>query len=98
MSSKLTETGASSGAEKKQSVVKRHQLHDKDTGSPEVQIGLFTERIQHLTAHLKSHVKDHHTRLGLLKLVGKRRRMLDYLKERDIESYRAIVIQLELRR
>ena len=98
MSFNQAETGASSGAEKKQSVVKKHQLHDKDTGSPEVQIGIFTQRIQHLTAHLKSHVKDHHTRRGLLKLVGKRRRMLDYLKDRDIQSYRAIVAQLELRR
>ena len=69
-----------------------------DTGSPEVQIALLTERITHLTGHLQKHKKDFHTRHGLLKLVGQRRRMLDYLKDRDIESYRDVIRQLGLRR
>ena len=62
-------------------IVSEHRLHDKDTGSPEVQIALLSERINHLTEHMKSHKKDFHSRLGLLKLVGKRRRLLDYLKD-----------------
>ncbi|HQL24565.1 MAG TPA: 30S ribosomal protein S15, partial [candidate division Zixibacteria bacterium] len=69
-----------------------------DTGSPEVQIALLTARINHLTEHLKSHSKDFHTRLGLLKLVGQRRRLLDYLMDRDIESYRQLIGELNLRR
>jgi len=85
-------------AARRRAVVAQRQLHPTDTGSPEVQIALFTERIQHLTGHLQTHVKDFHTRRGLLKLVGKRRRLLDYLKDRDIESYRAMVAQLDLRR
>lgn len=75
-----------------------HGLHEGDTGSPEVQIALLTERVNHLTEHMKNHVKDFHTRHGLLKLVGQRRRLLDYLKDRDIESYRDVVKQLGLRR
>ncbi|HSG98637.1 MAG TPA: 30S ribosomal protein S15 [candidate division Zixibacteria bacterium] len=82
----------------KQSVIEKYRLHEKDTGSPEVQTALLTERIQHLTDHLQTHKKDFHTRRGLLKLVGQRRRLLDYLKARDIESYRALVTQLDLRR
>jgi len=73
-------------------------LHETDTGSPEVQIALLTERINHLTDHMKKHVKDFHTRHGLLKLVGQRRRMLDYLKDRDIASYREVIKNLGLRR
>lgn len=84
--------------ERKKEIISKHRLHETDTGSPEVQTALLTQRIGHLTEHLKRHKKDFHTRRGLLKLVGKRRRILDYLKERDIESYRAIVGQLELRR
>jgi small subunit ribosomal protein S15 len=86
------------GKGKTAEVISSHRLHESDTGSPEVQIALFTERINHLTDHMKTHKKDFHTRHGLLKLVGKRRRMLDYLKDRDIESYREVVKRLGLRR
>jgi len=79
-------------------IVAQHQLHEGDTGSPEVQIALYSERIDHLTEHMKNHPKDFHTRHGLLKLVGKRRRMLDYLKDRDIDSYREVIERLGLRR
>ncbi|MDH3892084.1 MAG: 30S ribosomal protein S15 [candidate division Zixibacteria bacterium] len=84
--------------ERKAQIISEHRLHEKDTGSPEVQIALLTERINHLTEHMKAHKKDYHTRLGLLKLVGQRRRLLDYLKRSDIESYRQILTQLGLRR
>jgi small subunit ribosomal protein S15 len=84
--------------DQKAKVMAQHQLHDKDTGSPEVQIALLSERINMLTEHLKEHKKDFHSRHGLLKLVGQRRRLLDYLKDRDIESYRAMVGELGLRR
>ena len=79
-------------------IISQHGLHEGDTGSPEVQIALLTERVNHLTEHMKKHQKDFHTRHGLLKLVGQRRRLLDYLKDRDIESYRDVVKQLGLRR
>lgn len=75
-----------------------HRLHESDTGSPEVQIALLTDRINHLTEHLKVHKKDHHSRRGLLMLVGQRRRMLDYVKGNDVERYRAIIAKLGLRR
>lgn len=78
-------------------VIEAHRLHDTDTGSPEVQIALLTARINQLTEHLKVHKKDHHSRRGLLMLVGRRRRMLDYVKANDIERYRAIVAKLGLR-
>lgn len=84
--------------ERKAQIISEHRLHEKDTGSPEVQIALLTERINHLTGHMKIHKKDFHTRLGLLKLVGQRRRLLDYLKRSDVESYRQILTQLGLRR
>lgn len=84
--------------EQKADIVDKHKLHDKDTGSPEVQIALLTERIAYLTDHMKDHKKDFHTRHGLLKLVGQRRRLLDYLADRDIESYRDVVSRLGLRR
>jgi small subunit ribosomal protein S15 len=84
--------------EQKAKVIAQHKLHDKDTGSPEVQIALLSERINMLTGHLKDHKKDFHSRHGLLKMVGQRRRLLDYLKDRDIESYRAVVAELGLRR
>jgi small subunit ribosomal protein S15 len=84
--------------ETKANLVATHRLHDRDTGSPEVQIALLTERITHLTNHLQSHRKDFHSRYGLLKMVGQRRRLLDYLKDRDIEAYRDIVEKLGLRR
>lgn len=84
--------------DKKREIIGHFHLHDKDTGSPEVQIALLTQRINELTLHLQTHKKDHHSRHGLLKQVGKRRRLLGYLKDRDIESYRTILKQLELRR
>ncbi|MBU0983226.1 MAG: 30S ribosomal protein S15 [candidate division Zixibacteria bacterium] len=84
--------------EQKAEIVAKHQLHETDTGSPEVQIALLTERITQLTDHLKMHKKDFHTRHGLLKLVGQRRRLLTYLKDRDIESYRDVIKHLGLRR
>ena len=84
-------------AERKQQVVKDYATKKGDTGSPEVQIALLTERIRMLTEHLKVHKKDHHSRRGLLMLVGRRRRMLDYVRANDIERYRAIVQKLGLR-
>ena len=82
----------------KQATIAAHKLHDTDTGSPEVQIALLTERINHLTEHLKMHKKDHHSRRGLLMLVGRRRRMLDYVRDNDVQRYRAIIARLGLRR
>lgn len=82
----------------KQTVIDANKLHDTDTGSPEVQIALLSDRINQLTEHLKVHKKDHHSRRGLLMLVGRRRRLLDYVKDRDVERYRAIVAKLGLRR
>ncbi len=84
--------------EKTKEIIDRHKLHETDTGSPEVQISLLTERINHLTDHLKNHKKDHHTRRGLLKMVGRRRRLLDYLMRTDIDSYRQLIVELGLRR
>ncbi|GAW94296.1 30S ribosomal protein S15 [Calderihabitans maritimus] len=84
--------------EKKQEIIEKYQLHETDTGSPEVQIAILTERINHLTEHLKVHKKDHHSRRGLLKMVGQRRGLLEYLKKKDIERYRRIVQELGLRR
>ena len=82
----------------KQEIIEKYALHEGDTGSPEVQIALLTERINHLNEHLKLHKKDHHSRRGLLKMVGQRRGLLNYLKEKDIERYRAILASLNLRR
>ena len=79
-------------------MIETNRQHDKDTGSPEVQIGIFSERINHLTEHLKMHAHDHHSRRGLLQLVGKRRRLLNYLQRTDIERYRALISKLGLRR
>jgi len=84
--------------EPKADVIARHRQNDSDTGSPEVQIALLSSRIQHLTDHLKTHPKDHHSRRGLLMLVGRRRRMLDYIRAIDVERYRSIVAELGLRR
>ena len=84
--------------EVKGKLIAEHKRADKDTGSPEVQIALFTARIRELTEHLKTHAKDHHSRRGLLMLVGKRRRMLRYLERTDLERYRALVADLGLRR
>ena len=81
-----------------QTLVAEFGTHATDTGSPEIQVALFTERINHLTEHLKVHTKDHHSRRGLLMLVGKRRRLLDYLKNQDVERYRSLIAKLGLRR
>lgn len=82
----------------KSDTIAKHRAHPTDTGSPEVQIALLTERINSLTEHLKHHDKDHHSRRGLLMMVGRRRRMLDYVKARDIEKYRKLLDDLGLRR
>ncbi len=82
----------------KQEIIQKYAQHEGDTGSPEVQIALLTERINHLNEHLKMHKQDNHSRRGLLKMVGKRRGLLDYLKAKDIERYRAIIAALELRK
>jgi small subunit ribosomal protein S15 len=84
--------------EQKQEIIERYRLHDKDTGSPEVQVAILTDDINALTEHLKAHRKDFHSRRGLLKKVGQRRRLLDYLKDRDIESYRHLIDRLNIRR
>jgi small subunit ribosomal protein S15 len=84
--------------DKKQEIIKRFRIHESDSGSPEVQIALLTERITQLTGHFQVHKKDYHSRRGLLKLVGQRRRLLDYLKSRKIEKYRTIVKELGLRK
>ena len=82
----------------KQPIIAKAAIHEGDTGSPEVQIALLTERINHLNEHLKLHKKDHHSRRGLLKMVGQRRGLLNYLKEKDIERYRAIIAKLGIRK
>ena len=82
----------------KADTIAEHRLHDTDTGSPEVQVSLLTDRIDHLTEHLRVHPKDHHSRRGLRKLVGQRRRLLDYLMNNDVERYRALIAELGLRR
>lgn len=84
--------------ELKNEIIAKYALHEGDTGSPEVQIALLTQRINHLTEHLKTHQKDNHSRRGLLKMVGKRRGLLNYLKEVDIERYRAIIASLGIRK
>ena len=79
-------------------IIEKYMRHEGDTGSPEVQIALLTDRINHLTEHFKVHTKDHHSRRGLLKLVGQRRRLLDYLKKKDLNKYRDMIKALGLRR
>ena len=85
-------------AAKKKEIIERFKIHDGDTGSPEVQIALLSARIQYLTEHFKVHKKDHHSRRGLLKLVGKRRSLLNYLKKKDIDRYKRIIDELGLRK
>jgi small subunit ribosomal protein S15 len=82
----------------KRELIDQFKLHDSDTGSPEVQVGLLTHRISYLTEHLKAHKKDHHSRRGLLMLVGRRRRLLNYVKNKDVQRYRGIIKTLGLRR
>ncbi|HEX7186321.1 MAG TPA: 30S ribosomal protein S15 [Thermoanaerobaculia bacterium] len=85
-------------SEVKSQIVEKYRVHEQDTGSPEVQVALLTNRITELTEHFKTHTKDHHSRRGLLKLVGRRRRLLDYLKGKDLERYRATIERLGLRK
>lgn len=85
-------------SDRKTAVIGTYRTHDGDTGSPEVQVALLSERITYLTDHFKSHVKDHHSRRGLLKLVGQRRRLLDYLKGKDAERYSALIQRLGIRK
>ena len=84
--------------EMRQQVIQEYRLHERDSGSPEVQVALLTHRITELTDHFKTHIKDHHSRRGLLKLVGRRRRLLDYLKGQDVERYRATIERLGIRK
>ncbi len=85
-------------AENKKEIIRKFKLHDNDTGSPEVQIALLSNRIKYLTDHFKVHKKDHHSRRGLLKLVGQRRRLLNYLKKINVERYRIIIKELGIRK
>jgi small subunit ribosomal protein S15 len=82
----------------RQTVIEQFRVHQTDTGSPEVQVALLSQRIDHLTGHFKIHVKDHHSRRGLLKLVGQRRRLLDYLKKNDFERYQSLIQRLGIRK
>ena len=82
----------------KLATITEYRVHETDTGSPEVQIALLTERISHLTEHLKAHKGDHHTRRGLMRLIGRRRRLLDYVRDNDVERYRSIIGRLGIRR
>jgi small subunit ribosomal protein S15 len=84
--------------ESKTEVITSYRMTETDTGSPEVQIALLTKRIEHLTEHFKAHAKDHHSRQGLLKMVGKRRRLLDYVKRKDFERYQRIISRLGIRK
>ncbi len=84
--------------EKKAAIIQEYKAHETDTGSPEVQIAMLTDRINYLTEHLKMHKKDHHSRCGLLKMVGKRRNLLNYVKKKDFDRYRTIISKLGLRR
>ncbi len=84
--------------EQKAEVITKYRVHDHDTGSPEVQVALLTERIAYLTEHFKGHAKDHHSRRGLLKLVGQRRRLLDYLRTKDANRYKKLIEELGIRK
>lgn len=85
-------------AERKSEIIDAYQTHNTDTGSPEVQIAILSEKIAYLTEHFKVHAKDHHSRRGLLRMVGKRRRLLDYLKDKDVARYRTIIEKLGIRK
>ena len=84
--------------ENKEQTIREHRTHEGDTGSPEVQVAVLTRRIAHLTEHLREHKHDYHSRRGLLKMVGRRRRLLKYLQKKDVERYRALIAELGLRR
>ena len=86
------------GQAEKAKIIKSYSRHDKDTGSSEVQIAILTNRINELTEHFKTHTKDHHSRRGLLRLVGRRRKLLNYLKKRDLEAYKRLIQSLGLRK
>ncbi len=85
-------------ADRKAEIIGKFKLHDGDTASPQVQVALLTERIVHLTEHFRTHSKDHHGRRGLLKLVGQRRRLLDYLRSRDFDKYKSLILELGIRK
>jgi small subunit ribosomal protein S15 len=84
--------------DKKKSIIEKYRVHESDTGSPEVQVALLSERISYLTEHFKVHKKDHHSRRGLLKLVGQRRRLLDYLKSKSVDRYKTLITELGIRK
>jgi small subunit ribosomal protein S15 len=84
--------------EQKKDIIEHHKIHEHDTGSPEIQVALLTQRINQLTEHFKVHQKDHHSRRGLLKMVGKRRRLLEYLKDKNVERYQGLINELGLRK
>jgi small subunit ribosomal protein S15 len=84
--------------DKKKSIIEKYRVHESDTGSPEVQVALLSERIGYLTEHFKIHKKDHHSRRGLLKLVGQRRRLLDYLKSKSVDRYKTLITELGIRK
>ncbi len=94
----LRSLGTMLTGEEKSHLISEHRRGDRDTGSPEVQIAILSKRIDELTEHLRTHKKDHHSRRGLLQMVGKRRRLLDYLRREDVERYRALIQRLGLRR
>ncbi|MFC2163461.1 30S ribosomal protein S15 [Acidobacteriota bacterium] len=84
--------------EEKEKLIKDHKINTKDTGSPEVQIAIITNRINYLTEHFKTHKKDHHSKTGLMKLVGQRKRLLEYLKQQDVKRYESLIKKLKLRK
>lgn len=94
----MKQGGETMEKDKKLTIIESYKTHDSDTGSPEVQVALLTERINHLNEHLKLHKKDYHSRRGLLKMVGKRRNLLNYVKEKNIERYRELIEKLGLRK
>jgi small subunit ribosomal protein S15 len=95
---RIKEIVLSTTKEQKTEVITQYRTHDSDTGSPEVQIALLSNRITYLNEHFKSHAKDHHSRRGLLKLVGRRRRLLDYLKKTDVDRYKTVIEKLGIRK
>jgi len=94
----LLEVVVAQTTEKKSEIIEKFKIHSSDTGSSEVQIALLTDRIKYLTEHFKTHNKDHHSRQGLLKLVGQRRSLLDYLKKKDVNKYRSLIADLGIRK
>lgn len=98
MTIRLKEEKVALTVDQKSDIITRFRLHEADTGSPEVQVAILSERINYLTDHFKTHAKDHHSRRGLIKLVGQRRRLLNYLKKKDIDRYRSLIDTLGLRR